>query len=46
MSSSTSSAEWPKLYRYSDRALQIDRELAAEASRIAGILRNFEATCI
>jgi len=45
MTSSTSSAEWPKLYNYSDRALQIDRELAAEANRIAGILRNFEATC-
>jgi len=45
MSSSISSAEWPKLYRYSDRALQIDRELAGEGSRIAGVLRNFEASC-
>lgn len=45
MASSISSAEWPKLFRYSDRALQIDGELAGEGSRIAGILRNFEASC-
>ncbi len=45
MSSLTSAAEWPKLFRYSDRSLQIDRELVAEASRLASALHHFEATC-
>jgi murein DD-endopeptidase MepM/ murein hydrolase activator NlpD len=45
MASSVSSAEPLKLFRYSDRVTQIDRELVAEAGRLAGVLHHFEATC-
>lgn len=45
MTSAISSAQPLQLFRYSDITTRIDSEIAAEANRLAGVLRNFEATC-
>ena len=45
MTQSTSSAEYLKLYHYSDAALQLDSSLVVEANRLRGALLHFEATC-
>ena len=45
MSPSTSSAEPQKLFRYSDRASQIDQELLSESNHLGGALDHFRATC-
>jgi len=40
-----SSAEPEKLLRYSDLGLQLDGEIAAESTRLAGRLQQFEGSC-
>jgi len=45
MTEATSSAEPEKLFHYANASHQIDRDLSAEAERLAGRLQHFEATC-
>ena len=45
MARSISSAEPEKLFRYSDVATRLDRELISQAHRLAATLQHFEATC-
>jgi len=45
MPQSTSSAQPEKLYHYSDRAIQIDQELAAESHGLGSALARFQAAC-
>jgi GH24 family phage-related lysozyme (muramidase) len=45
MSRSISSSQPTTLFRYSDTAVSLDREVSGTAARLAGTLQHFEATC-